>query len=172
MLCEHAFGAEEVFEGPLETLGTRLASHLMLPISPVTDTNEIDDFERVSRGRNGVGKATLLRILFGGLSATSRAAVLAERVASCSRRFDRVAAKTIANSFGAVDALVVLKRAEAGIANVDELADAHWMLEERIISALRAPRDLPRLDQRHEGRSILKRTGGLPKPARIPRCFI
>lgn len=59
-LADHAFGADEIFEGPLETLGKRLASHLMLPIFPVTDTDEIDDFHLLLRSATSLTAAPIL----------------------------------------------------------------------------------------------------------------
>jgi hypothetical protein len=91
-LADHAFGAEDVFEGPLETLGTRLASHLMLPIYPVTDTDEIDDFHLLLRSATSLTAAPILStalhralidplaLRLGGKDGQVRAALIAAQV--------------------------------------------------------------------------------------------
>jgi ATPase subunit of ABC transporter with duplicated ATPase domains len=44
--------------------------------------------------------------------------------------------ETVADLFGATEALAILRRAEAGAATAEELASADWMLEARIAAAL------------------------------------
>jgi ATPase subunit of ABC transporter with duplicated ATPase domains len=46
------------------------------------------------------------------------------------------AGMTIADLFGASEALAILRRAEAGEASIDELAEADWTIDERIAKAL------------------------------------
>ena len=58
-LAENAFGSEEVFQGPLETLGLRLATHLMLPIPP-SDSGESDDFHLLLRSATSLTAAPIL----------------------------------------------------------------------------------------------------------------
>lgn len=87
-------------------------------------------------GRNGVGKSTLLRLISGqlpvqsgSLSITGSFFVLHQAV--------RVAdGETIADLFGASDALALLRRAEAGSASIEDLENADWTIEERIRAAL------------------------------------
>lgn len=87
-------------------------------------------------GRNGVGKTTLLQILVGDLAATSGKVVTDGTIHAMRQEVRERAGETIADAFGVSDALCVLKRAEEGIAGVDELADADWTLEERVRETL------------------------------------
>jgi ATPase subunit of ABC transporter with duplicated ATPase domains len=87
-------------------------------------------------GRNGVGKTTLLQILSGALRATSGKVILDGRVSVVRQEVMPRPGDTIADTFDVADALAVLRRAEDGIADIDELADADWTLEERIREAL------------------------------------
>jgi ATPase subunit of ABC transporter with duplicated ATPase domains len=87
-------------------------------------------------GRNGVGKSTLLKLIAGDLplqsgdlSITGTLGVLRQTVQADPRQ-------TVADLFGAGDALTVLRRAEHGNADVDELACADWTLEARMTAAL------------------------------------
>jgi AcrR family transcriptional regulator len=59
-LAENAFGDEEVFQGPLETLGERLASHLTLPLIAATDVGEKDDFQLLLRSASSLVAAPIL----------------------------------------------------------------------------------------------------------------
>jgi Tetracyclin repressor-like, C-terminal domain len=56
-LAENAFGDEAVFQGPLATLGMRLASHLMLPPTPTTDP---DDLQLLLRSATSLTAAPIL----------------------------------------------------------------------------------------------------------------
>jgi ATPase subunit of ABC transporter with duplicated ATPase domains len=87
-------------------------------------------------GRNGVGKTTLLRILAGAVRPTSGKVTIAGRTSFMRQELGFWPAATIADTFGVADALAVLRRAEEGTAEIDELADADWTLEERIRTAL------------------------------------
>lgn len=58
-LAEGAFGSEDVFEGPLETLGVRLATHLMLPVPP-PNSEESDDFHLLLRSATSLTAAPIL----------------------------------------------------------------------------------------------------------------
>ncbi|WP_457090848.1 ABC-F family ATP-binding cassette domain-containing protein [Microvirga sp. P5_D2] len=87
-------------------------------------------------GRNGIGKTTLLKLISGELrphsgmiSVTGSLGILRQTV-----QVDRT--ETIASLFGVVDALAILHRAETGEATAEELANANWMLEARMASAL------------------------------------
>jgi len=87
-------------------------------------------------GRNGVGKTTLLKLISGELgpqsgtiSADGALGVLRQAVQA---RPD----ETVAELFGVVGALALLHRAEHGLADAEELAEADWTLEARVTSAL------------------------------------
>jgi len=87
-------------------------------------------------GRNGVGKTTLLLILAGELTATSGKVVTDGSIHVMRQELRKRGTDTIADTFGVKEALGVLRRAEKGIASVDELADADWTLEERVQETL------------------------------------
>jgi ATPase subunit of ABC transporter with duplicated ATPase domains len=87
-------------------------------------------------GRNGAGKSTLLKLIVGELapetgsiSAPGRIGVLRQQVAP-------VPGQHIATLFGADAALALLRLAESGAADADELAQCDWLLESRIEAAL------------------------------------
>ncbi|MBK1838458.1 ABC-F family ATP-binding cassette domain-containing protein [Azospirillum sp. YIM B02556] len=87
-------------------------------------------------GRNGIGKSTLLKIitgelqpLAGGIRANGTFGLLKQSVQPDER-------ETVADLFGVARALALLRRAEAGAADAEELADADWTLADRIIAAL------------------------------------
>lgn len=87
-------------------------------------------------GRNGIGKTTLLRLIAGELSPQS-GTVSVKGVLGILRQTVQVPPdETIADLFGVTSALAVLRRAEAGEATAEELAEADWTLEARIASAL------------------------------------
>ena len=87
-------------------------------------------------GRNGVGKTTLLKIIGGALQPAS-GSVSVNGTLGLLRQMVQVGPhETIANLFGIADALAVLRQAEAGEATIEELAEADWTLEERLIAAL------------------------------------
>jgi ATPase subunit of ABC transporter with duplicated ATPase domains len=87
-------------------------------------------------GRNGVGKSTLLRLLSGELTpATGHIAI--DGSAAMLRQTVQVGAdEMVADLFDARAALALLRKAEAGDANIDEIAEADWTLEARIEEAL------------------------------------
>ncbi|MCA1440440.1 ABC-F family ATP-binding cassette domain-containing protein [Ensifer sp. IC4062] len=87
-------------------------------------------------GRNGTGKSTLLRLIAGGLSATSGQVQVSGSTAIMRQDAMERLDETIADLFGVRCALDLLDRAEAGLANADELADADWTLPARIEAAL------------------------------------
>ncbi|GEP60847.1 ABC-F family ATP-binding cassette domain-containing protein [Reyranella soli] len=87
-------------------------------------------------GRNGAGKSTLLRLIAGDLplqsgdlSITGTLGVLRQAVQADPRQ-------TVADLFGASEALALLRRAELGNADADGLAHADWTLEARMTAAL------------------------------------
>ena len=59
-LADSAFGAEDVFVGPLESLGMRLASHLMSPMDAPDDGNEVNDFLLLLRSATSLTAAPIL----------------------------------------------------------------------------------------------------------------
>ena len=60
ILAENAFGAEDVFDGPLEKLGTRLADHLMSPLDASAADDETNDFLLLLRSATSLTAAPIL----------------------------------------------------------------------------------------------------------------
>ncbi|MAU97853.1 MAG: ABC transporter [Fulvimarina sp.] len=89
-------------------------------------------------GRNGVGKTTLLRVIAGDLPVAAGKVAVCGSVGLLRQAVQRGPGETIADLFGVRASLAVLRRAEAGAASMDELADADWTLEERVAAALLA----------------------------------
>ena len=87
-------------------------------------------------GRNGVGKTTLLRLIDGRLTPQTGSVTVNGRVALLRQTVQVDESETIADLFDATDALALLARAEAGLADADDLTRADWTLEARIASAL------------------------------------
>ncbi|TNC09060.1 ABC-F family ATP-binding cassette domain-containing protein [Methylobacterium terricola] len=87
-------------------------------------------------GRNGAGKSTLLGLLAGRLR-PSCGSVVRDGTVALLRQFASLAPdETVADLFGASAGLALLRRAEAGAGEADELAAADWTLEERLTGAL------------------------------------
>ncbi|HJS40141.1 MAG TPA: ATP-binding cassette domain-containing protein, partial [Sphingomicrobium sp.] len=87
-------------------------------------------------GRNGVGKSTLLRLIEGSLAPQAGKVTVAGSLGMLSQTVQVAADETVADLFGASDALAVLRRAEEGLAGIGELAAADWTLESRLEAAL------------------------------------
>lgn len=87
-------------------------------------------------GRNGTGKSTLLRLISGDLHPASGQIRVTGSIAMMRQDVITHPDDTIADLFGVRPALDVLNRAQAGLAQVDELADADWALPARIEAAL------------------------------------
>jgi len=87
-------------------------------------------------GRNGVGKSTLLRLIAGQLPVQSGRIGISGTIGVLRQTVQVRPDETVADLFGATDALALLRRAEQGVASIEELGDADWTLEERIASAL------------------------------------
>ncbi|WP_321339450.1 ABC-F family ATP-binding cassette domain-containing protein [Breoghania sp.] len=87
-------------------------------------------------GRNGVGKSTLLRLIAGDLPPSSGQVQISGKLAMMRQDAMERPGDTIADLFAARSALTLLERAEAGLASVEELADADWLLPSRIEAAL------------------------------------
>jgi ATPase subunit of ABC transporter with duplicated ATPase domains len=87
-------------------------------------------------GRNGVGKSTLLRLLTGDIAPAAGHIAIDGSIAMLRQTVQVGARETIADLFGIAPALALLRKAEAGDATVDEIADADWTLEARVNEAL------------------------------------
>ncbi|MFE1599789.1 ABC-F family ATP-binding cassette domain-containing protein [Methylobacterium sp. ID0610] len=87
-------------------------------------------------GRNGVGKSTLLNLMAGRLRPASGSVTVRGRIALLRQFASLPPDERVADLFGATAGLALLRRAEAGAATADELAEADWTLEERLMEAL------------------------------------
>ena len=87
-------------------------------------------------GRNGAGKSTLLRLIVSDLAPTSGQVQRAGAVAMMRQDQMEQEGDTIADLFGVSAALDLLERANQGIAETHELAEADWTLSARIEAAL------------------------------------
>jgi len=87
-------------------------------------------------GRNGVGKTTLLRLLTGELTPQAGSVSVTGRLGVLRQNLAPAPGETVADLFGARAALDLLRRAESGEANSEELAEADWTLEARMEAAL------------------------------------
>lgn len=87
-------------------------------------------------GRNGVGKSTLLKLLSGDLTASRGRIVVDGSVGTLRQTVQISPVETVADLMGASAGLELLRKAEAGTASIDELAEADWMLEARAAEAL------------------------------------
>lgn len=87
-------------------------------------------------GRNGTGKSTLLRLISGDLRPVLGRVLISGSIAMMRQDAMQRPGDTIADLFGVRAALDLLDRAEAGLADMHELADADWTLPARIKAAL------------------------------------
>lgn len=87
-------------------------------------------------GRNGIGKTTLLKLISGELSPSQGSVTAPSRIHVLRQSVQVAEEETVADLFGARHALVLLARAQAGSATLEELADIDWMLEANIEAAL------------------------------------
>jgi ATPase subunit of ABC transporter with duplicated ATPase domains len=87
-------------------------------------------------GRNGVGKTTLLRLLSGDL-VPEQGRVLRSGTVRAMRQIVQVdPTKSVADLLGIAGDLARLRRAEAGTASLEELAEIDWTLEADAQAAL------------------------------------
>jgi ATPase subunit of ABC transporter with duplicated ATPase domains len=87
-------------------------------------------------GRNGVGKSTLLHLISGLLKPQTGKVSVVGTLGLLRQAAQVSPGETVADLFGASERLDLLRRAEAGLAGVEELASADWTLEARIEAAL------------------------------------
>lgn len=87
-------------------------------------------------GRNGTGKTTLLRIIAGDLRPRTGAVHVSGTIASMRQDVGARPDETIADLFGVGRQLAEIERADAGVADADELADIDWTLPVRVETAL------------------------------------
>ena len=101
------------------------------------DLNTNFGFERTGLvGRNGVGKSTLLKLLAGEFR-PSNGRVQRNGTISVLRQIVQVSpSETLGDLMGVTDGLALLRRAEAGTATIEELANTDWTLETRTEEAL------------------------------------
>ncbi len=87
-------------------------------------------------GRNGTGKTTLLKLIEGRLQPAAGSISVSGTLGVLRQTVQVWPHETVADLFGAGGALETLRRAEAGLADACELAEADWTIEERIATAL------------------------------------
>ncbi|ABN75204.1 ATP-binding cassette domain-containing protein [Cereibacter sphaeroides] len=87
-------------------------------------------------GRNGAGKSTLLRLISGDLPPASGLVRVTGSIAMMRQEAMEQPDDIIADLFGVRPALDLLDRAEAGLADADDLGDADWTLPARMEGAL------------------------------------
>jgi ATPase subunit of ABC transporter with duplicated ATPase domains len=104
-----------------------LFSHLSLSFGPVR-TGLV--------GRNGVGKTTLLKLIAGDFRPRAGGVAVSGSLGVLRQAVQASHSETVADLFGATEALAVLRRADRGEATDEELADADWALETRMAAAL------------------------------------
>jgi ATPase subunit of ABC transporter with duplicated ATPase domains len=87
-------------------------------------------------GRNGVGKSTLLALIAGARMPSTGKVTVNGKIAMLRQAVQVDAGETIADLFGAREALALLAKAEAGAATIAELEACDWTLPARIDAAL------------------------------------
>jgi ATPase subunit of ABC transporter with duplicated ATPase domains len=87
-------------------------------------------------GRNGVGKTTLLKLIAGTLPLQTGRIAVSGTIGLLRQTVQVSRDETVADLFGATEALALLRRAEQGAASIEELGEADWTLEDRIAAAL------------------------------------
>jgi ATPase subunit of ABC transporter with duplicated ATPase domains len=107
--------------------GHALFSHLDLDFGPVRTG---------LTGRNGAGKTSLLHLISGEVTPSAGRVAVNGRIGLLRQHVQASDADTVADLFGTREALAVLRRAEAGEATLDDLAEADWTVEARMTAAL------------------------------------
>lgn len=87
-------------------------------------------------GRNGTGKTVLMRLIAGELRPSSGAIQTTGTFGLMRQDIATNPDDTVADLFGARFGLDLLDRAEAGLADIKELAEADWTLSTRLEAAL------------------------------------
>ncbi len=87
-------------------------------------------------GRNGVGKTTILNLIAAHLSPQAGSVSVHGRIGMMRQSVQVDNHQTIADLFGVTTGLVLLKKAVAGDATVEEIGMVDWLVEERIAGAL------------------------------------
>ncbi|KIC44931.1 ABC-F family ATP-binding cassette domain-containing protein [Tateyamaria sp. ANG-S1] len=87
-------------------------------------------------GRNGTGKTTLLRLIAGELEPASGTVIRPQTVGFVRQNPEQQPDETLADLFAVHAELALLARAERGEATADDLANADWMLEAHLQTAL------------------------------------
>ncbi|MBP2302394.1 ABC-F family ATP-binding cassette domain-containing protein [Azospirillum picis] len=87
-------------------------------------------------GRNGTGKTTLLKLIAGELQPATGGVTVSGSLGLLKQTVRPGAHETVAGLFGAAAALDLLRRAEAGAASAEDLAEADWTLADRITAVL------------------------------------
>lgn len=87
-------------------------------------------------GRNGTGKTTLFKLISGEAPPLTGRISLNGTLGMLRQTVQVDPAETVADLFGIVEALALLRRADRGEATAEELARADWTLEARVASAL------------------------------------
>lgn len=87
-------------------------------------------------GRNGVGKSTLLRLLTGELTPASGQIAIDGSIAMLRQMVQVDPGDSIADLFGARATLALVRKAEAGAADADEIGEIDWTIEPRMEAAL------------------------------------
>jgi len=87
-------------------------------------------------GRNGVGKSTLLHLLGGTLTPRSGNIVVNGTLGGLRQIVHAQSGETVADLFGVAQDMALLRKAEAGEASMEDLEQADWTLESRILSTL------------------------------------
>jgi ATPase subunit of ABC transporter with duplicated ATPase domains len=85
-------------------------------------------------GRNGSGKSTLLRLIAGEIEPASGSLQRLGSIGMLAQLAD--ARLTVAQAFGVAGDLARLRRLERGEGSLDDAAEADWMLEPRLQTAL------------------------------------